>query len=84
LAIPHNAFPGRAMQTEFQSWAEVAYPELWKQLEKKGRKMSAVTIQDMVVGERSEFKVWRTLRVDDSYYTDMTDDEVEGDDRIPL
>lgn len=38
LGIIYNALPGRKLQADFQAWALGQYPDLWAELEKKGRR----------------------------------------------
>lgn len=37
LGIIYNALPSRKLQADFQAWALGLYPDLWAELEKKGR-----------------------------------------------
>ncbi|KAL2133744.1 hypothetical protein VTI74DRAFT_1824 [Chaetomium olivicolor] len=37
LGVAYNALPGDGRKHRFEAWARAEYPELWAQLEKKGR-----------------------------------------------
>ncbi|KAH6845104.1 hypothetical protein B0I37DRAFT_416662 [Chaetomium sp. MPI-CAGE-AT-0009] len=37
LGVTYNALPGSDRKEEFEAWAAAEYPEIWAQLEKKGR-----------------------------------------------
>lgn len=38
LGIVYNALPGSSRKDAFEEWAKAEYPELWRQLERKGRR----------------------------------------------
>lgn len=40
LGVAYNALPGQELQSRFQSWAKMRYPEVWTELEKKGKRMT--------------------------------------------
>ncbi|KAF7539748.1 hypothetical protein G7Z17_g12347 [Cylindrodendrum hubeiense] len=40
LGVAYNGFPGQQLQSRFQSWAKMRYPEVWTELEKKGKRMT--------------------------------------------
>lgn len=40
LGIAYNALPGQKLQSDFQSWAKMQFPEQWALLEKKGKRMN--------------------------------------------
>lgn len=54
LGIIYNALPGRKLQADFQAWALGLYPDLWAELEKKGRQGTDET--------GINFKISRELR----------------------
>jgi hypothetical protein len=37
LGVTYNALPGSDRKEQFGAWAAAEYPEIWAQLEKKGR-----------------------------------------------
>ncbi|AEO62410.1 uncharacterized protein THITE_2106536 [Thermothielavioides terrestris NRRL 8126] len=37
LGVTYNALPGRERKEQFEAWAKAEYPDIWSQLEKKGR-----------------------------------------------
>ena len=43
LGVIYNALPDRKLQADFQAWALGIYPDLWAELEKKGRRGTAET-----------------------------------------
>jgi hypothetical protein len=36
--VTYNALPGEGKKEQFEAWARTEYPDIWAQLEKKGRK----------------------------------------------
>lgn len=38
LGVTYNALPGEGSKAQFEEWARAEYPEIWAQLESKGRK----------------------------------------------
>lgn len=38
LGVTYNALPGEGKKEQFEAWARTEYPEIWAQLETKGRK----------------------------------------------
>ncbi|KAL2020946.1 hypothetical protein VTK56DRAFT_7833 [Thermocarpiscus australiensis] len=38
LGVTYNALPGESRKDQFEEWARAEYPEIWAQLESKGRK----------------------------------------------
>ncbi|KAL2159723.1 hypothetical protein VTH06DRAFT_2292 [Thermothelomyces fergusii] len=38
LGVAYNALPGDSRKEQFEAWARAEYPDIWAQLEKKGRK----------------------------------------------
>lgn len=38
LGVTYNALPGETKKQQFEEWASAEYPEIWAQLESKGRK----------------------------------------------
>ncbi|KAK7403211.1 hypothetical protein QQX98_011028 [Neonectria punicea] len=40
LGVAYNALPGPDLQSRFQSWAKMRYPDIWAELDKKGRRES--------------------------------------------
>ncbi|KAK4122342.1 hypothetical protein N657DRAFT_500119 [Parathielavia appendiculata] len=38
LGVTYNALPGSSKKDQFEAWARAEYPDIWAQLEKKGRK----------------------------------------------
>lgn len=37
LGVTYNALPGIEKKDQFEAWARSEYPDIWAQLEKKGR-----------------------------------------------
>lgn len=38
LGVAYNALPGAEHKEQFEAWARTEHPDIWAQLEKKGRK----------------------------------------------
>ncbi|KAK4248814.1 hypothetical protein C7999DRAFT_13263 [Corynascus novoguineensis] len=38
LGVAYNALPGESRKEQFEAWARAEYPDIWAQLEKKGRR----------------------------------------------
>ncbi|KAH6630984.1 hypothetical protein B0J18DRAFT_422772 [Chaetomium sp. MPI-SDFR-AT-0129] len=53
LGVPYNALPWANVKDQFETWARAEYPDIWAQLEKKGRKQ---TIQG------TKFNIRRDMR----------------------
>jgi hypothetical protein len=54
VGVAYNALPGQSLKGHFAGWVEDEYPEIWKQLGKKGRRK---TIEGL-----DKFNIERKLR----------------------